>query len=557
MVTFNTDMKAPLKKLKVSVEPVQDLHGYDHPWPAGGGKNKFTTVGEEVGKYINVDGNVGSNAGWILSDYIPVAPSTQYTFTPNSTSGDSAHHCYFDSNKGFLSSIPSGQQTFTTPSDCAFMRFSYRGNGSSYDIQLELGSTATTWTPYENICPISGWTEANVQRTGINIWDEQWEVGTIDNTTGVPSGDSKNIRSLNFISCVPNTAYYFYSGSNKPLRLHWYDATYSYIGSEVINNAVRTTPSNAVWFKVRSTTEYGRTYLNDISINYPSTDTAYHPGHAQTVHIAFPSSAGIVYGCKLTVNEDGTGELVVDRVCQTYNGTENITYNATYRYMSIPASYPHTIPQTPVGFLSSMYIFTNNYIVPRLALSNGANMFWLWLDPADQYYGDANAFKTMLASCYEAGNPLQILYYLATPLTYTLTAEQISGILTTLKDTNNVWSDAGQVELSYWTHTPSTVKTTLVRRNYSPNGASWSDTSAINLSAGDFIEAKIDLNGCTGSSENILSIGSIIDTWAIGSSPNHTAGTEDAVVHLYYPKNGALALDVSYTIIADGKEEKH
>jgi hypothetical protein len=24
-----------------TLEPVQDLHGYDKPWPAGGGKNLF------------------------------------------------------------------------------------------------------------------------------------------------------------------------------------------------------------------------------------------------------------------------------------------------------------------------------------------------------------------------------------------------------------------------------------------------------------------------------------------------------------------------------------
>ena len=161
-----------IDSLVVNIEPVQDLHGYDNPWPAGGGKNKFTTIGEEVGKYINGDGNIGSNEGWIISDYIPVTPSTQYTFTPNSSSGDSAKHCYFDTNKSFLSCISSGQQTFTTPSDCAFMRFSYRGNGNSHDIQLELGS-ATSWTPYSNECPISGWTGANIKHSDAVYVDYQ------------------------------------------------------------------------------------------------------------------------------------------------------------------------------------------------------------------------------------------------------------------------------------------------------------------------------------------------------------------------------------------------
>ena len=52
VVTFNTDMAVPLKKLKVSVEPVQDLHGYDHPWPAGGGINLWNNEAFTYGKWV-------------------------------------------------------------------------------------------------------------------------------------------------------------------------------------------------------------------------------------------------------------------------------------------------------------------------------------------------------------------------------------------------------------------------------------------------------------------------------------------------------------------------
>ena len=31
----------PAKSLVVGMEPIQDLHGYDNPWPAGGGANKW------------------------------------------------------------------------------------------------------------------------------------------------------------------------------------------------------------------------------------------------------------------------------------------------------------------------------------------------------------------------------------------------------------------------------------------------------------------------------------------------------------------------------------
>ena len=39
-ITFKNAVATPLRQLKVEFSPVQDLHGYDSPWPAGGGKNK-------------------------------------------------------------------------------------------------------------------------------------------------------------------------------------------------------------------------------------------------------------------------------------------------------------------------------------------------------------------------------------------------------------------------------------------------------------------------------------------------------------------------------------
>ena len=41
IASFTTPFAYPLKKLVAQINPVQDLHGYDAPWPAGGGKNKF------------------------------------------------------------------------------------------------------------------------------------------------------------------------------------------------------------------------------------------------------------------------------------------------------------------------------------------------------------------------------------------------------------------------------------------------------------------------------------------------------------------------------------
>ncbi len=105
--------------------------------------------------------------------------------------------------------------------------------------------------------------------------------------------------------------------------------------------------------------------------------------------------------------------------------------------------------------------------------------------------------------------------------------------------------------------TAGTSVTTILRSDYSPNGSKWEDTVTIDLSAGDYIEAEIDLTNCTAQNGNILSIGSVIDTWAASQSANHVSLTSDAVIHFYYPTsaNGnILSPELTYVFPSNGSE---
>ena len=58
--TVNDAAELPLNALKVSVEAVQDLHGYDHPWVGGAGKNKLRLLLSRL-KSLNTGGTWHNN----------------------------------------------------------------------------------------------------------------------------------------------------------------------------------------------------------------------------------------------------------------------------------------------------------------------------------------------------------------------------------------------------------------------------------------------------------------------------------------------------------------
>ena len=156
----------PLKKLLVNIPITQTGSGTPSPDNirefisfsgvnvSRTGKNLFSGQNITENSYIALSGDIRSENGWNVSDYIPVSANTIYTFTPNTTSGSGAHNAFYDSNKNLLGVSHTSEFTFTTPNNCKFVRLSFRS--SSYDIQLEKGSQATAYEPYTgNTYPIS------------------------------------------------------------------------------------------------------------------------------------------------------------------------------------------------------------------------------------------------------------------------------------------------------------------------------------------------------------------------------------------------------------------
>ena len=146
-----------------------------------------------------------------------------------------------------------------------------------FDVLLKLGLYQyRPYTATPSLESVSGLQSHKL--TGFNLWDEDWETGSLVN--GLPVSDSSRIRSKNFSPCFPNTAYNRYSHSGLVINIFWYDANenfLSYIGASA-GQAV-TSPQDAHYFKICTTTAYGGTYRHDICVNLsdPARNGTYEP----------------------------------------------------------------------------------------------------------------------------------------------------------------------------------------------------------------------------------------------------------------------------------------
>ena len=273
---------------------------------------------------------------------------------------------------------------------------------------------------------------AEVYVADVNVWDEVTELGAISKTTGQNTSSDAKLRTKNYISIRPNTTYYFKGGTGADLFWYRADGTFISATSGQAQNATFTTPSDACYLRFALFSGYGTTYNNDISINYPSTDTDYHAYSGTTTSITFPST---VYGGTLTVNEDGTGTVVSEWAMITLNGSESWTKpDNCFKTESVHADsdYPQAISNTYI--VATSYAGVNG-TDKRIA----ANSTWLRIH--DESFATADALKTYLLS-----NNVQYCYQLATPITITLTPGQVNALL----GNNTVWvDDSGEIKVTF------------------------------------------------------------------------------------------------------------
>ena len=445
------------------INPVQDLHGYDSPWPAGGGENilqlvdgTYTLGGTGVtvsisNGIVTANGTATTGGGRTakLTGDFTLKAGTYYAkpfgenmvLHINKSSDDSA--------------LNVREESFTIAEDTlVFAGINVAANVTYSNTKatpmLSEGSTApTSWSPYSNICPISGFTGCNITGTGKNLLNlVESEMVSDGWNRAFPFA----IKAGTYIISCQNQ---FGASSTRGAKVTLRDSNgntiitlisnYEFGNSIFSEHAVSITEEQArqitsIVFECRAAgTSYSDITVGNIQIELASTASPYEEYQGQTYPITFPTEAGTVYGGYVDVTQ---GKLVVDRASVTFDGSvDEVWDKSDYNY------YQSGIISDAIDENASANNFASN-IYPYGAIFNntqtcGACIIWrgIRVRLADMT-GDVNAWRSLLAQ-----QPMQVVYKLAIPIEYDLASSIAVAIL---KGENNIWNDAnGNTDVEY------------------------------------------------------------------------------------------------------------
>lgn len=458
VITISDAVPSNLAECNVKIEPVQDLHGYDKPWVGGAGKNKLPLVLADI-KAVNTDGTWADNVYSINNGTITVNTDDGGNVESIKLNGTFNAITYFDFVSVFNSTEYAGMIYNGSPSQAnATVRVSgsdrvsiqelYNGyaindNGDNLKISIRVGGTVTinneifypmirlstetdaTFAPYTNICPITGHTEASVQRDGKNLLsvNSYSGSGTWFSSKTFPVLGRYLYRRANFTTSGGGAYTFKVVGIKNGVETDI--DTSAYTGDMHTYNDV----SAYDFVKVSGYSNNSNNAITNamLCFNDNNTDTiAYEPYAGKTYTIAFGDT---IYGG--TVDFD-SGVMTVDRVDVDLS---TLTWTAT----TLDRWYTSDITDIKaVSALSQVVDAISDSFVAYSsdALYNDTSLFGMAL------HTNGNIFvRNGSTSDTPTGH---ICYKLATPTTIQLTPQQIQ----LLKGTNTITASTGQISVT-------------------------------------------------------------------------------------------------------------
>ena len=465
----------PVKELTAEIEPIQDLHGQASPWPPAGGKNKL--VPNLTSTTIN------GVTFTVLEDKTIVANGTATGVTQlmNPNSGFTT----LSAGSYVLSGCPTGggDNTYSLRPMYAGGGFGNDDKGSGVtltfaeetsiyiDIIIRAGQTCNNlvfkpmickadapnpdyahYEPYSNICPISGFTGAEIPVTGKNLYNKN---GTgdgfvadkallVDNTL-----DTNQYFSVSeYIKIKPSTAYTLQHLLGNAAALCFYDANKGYISGSIYGGETTktiTSPATAAYIRFSAPVANADT----IQLEEGSSATAYEP-FGTVYSVSWSDEAGTVYGGHFVVNEDGSVDLTV-----AWGGDD--MSNLPWAYIT-SGSNPFFraavsgIAEGAIGVVkakTSIFKPYNSQAITGTSTAAGYVPDNAITVGSGGYAGNVIAKDYAITSVEDfitAVTGQTIIYELATPQTYHLDS---IGQITTLLGQNNIWSNTGDISVKY------------------------------------------------------------------------------------------------------------
>ena len=465
-----------VKSLSTAIVPQQDLNGYDNPWAGGAGKNKLkntatsTTINNVVFT-VNADGSVTANGLASANAQLNLTIDTSNVY------GDLYFNCAYNgsgttydsymwdntasarckkwngttnSSNGYknLEEIKIVQGHTTTLVIRVYSGYN-ANNVKFYPMICSSTETETTFAPYENICPITGFSSTNVTRAGKNLLPPYSTSGGTSTSNGITFTYNSNGSITASGTATANASSESPSGFRLPpgtYKKNAYDST-NKVGLLVLKKVTSSilvtvglstsdtftlTEEDAQYeLVVRMRVESGAT-LNSYNytpiIRLPDTTDASELYNGNTYSVSF-GSAGTVYGGTLDVV---SGQLTVTHAMLTLN-TAAMNNSESYPGWKasgvrslIGAGINQNYQNVMLNVGTSYSINTNSsndiFILPKTEYNNMSQSDWIAL-----------------------AIDVQAIIPLATPLTYQLTATQVAFLL----GTNNIWSNTGDIQIEY------------------------------------------------------------------------------------------------------------
>lgn len=439
--------------VKASWEPVQE--GSGTPYPAGGGKNLFNPawmsekeVSHGVTWTITPDGTVTANGTedgttYYNSDYF-LLPAGTYTISAMPYFRMTILNRHADAGNTTIAVQQFGHPlTFTVENDIQKASLFFAASGTLDNVsakpQIEKGSAATAYAPYENIRPIKGRDSVRVERCGENLFNRDGLVvgAPVYSNDGVLS--SHEDVAVSYVKVVPGAQY--------SIRLRQTDDTILYTriafltkSKKFIKRAYMLNTKSGMepkeTFTVSTDCEWiqfglnnGRTfnYNFDVVFVAGSAPTTYTPYIGQTNTLTLPET--VYEGEVDAVNGEGqeTWKML------TLDGTTN-KFTQSDRFWRMPSN-------SAPGVVNDYATMCSHFPANTFGGNQTGNYIFTRADIMSRYFPDVNALNAYIAAQYAAGTPVQVCYKLKEPVPFTATGAQplpaLVGVNTVLTDADS------------------------------------------------------------------------------------------------------------------------